>query len=144
MIQKEITDENILIAEFMGGEKTIEKERGKEYLSYNFARSGTGNFFTFCRVNHLDYECSWNSLMPVVEKIEKIQLPSPSMIPVSVQIKGSSCRIFKGEWNDDTEGFISVVSYSDDDKRFSKIEVVFRAIVEFIKWYNQQKQTTNG
>lgn len=94
--------------------------------------------------NTCKFQTSYDWLMPVVEKIETIQLPSPSMIPVSVQIKGSSCRIFKGEWNDDTEGFISVVSYSDDDERFSKIEVTFSAVVEFIKWYNQQNKTTSN
>ncbi len=66
------------------------------------------------------FHSSWNMLMPVIEKIETIQLPAPSMTPVSVSIKGNSCRIFKGEWNEGAEGFISHVSYEGNKKQYTK------------------------
>ena len=66
-----------------------------------------------------NYNSDWNWLMEVVEKIESIK-------GTQIFINGISCEImFKGR----------VIS-----KHFNtKIEAVYNACVEFIKWYNENK-----
>lgn len=88
-------------------------------------------------IETMPYFNSFNALISVVEKIEKIQLKLPSLTPVQVEIKGNSCRIFKGTWNEDKEGFISFVSYGSNSVQYTKKEATFLAVVEFIKWYNE-------
>lgn len=71
------------------------------------------------------YHENWNDLMPVVEKIESLE--------GWVQIDGLSNRklatIRVGDmWEK------SFLGESD-----SKIEATYKAVVEFIKWYNNEK-----
>jgi hypothetical protein len=65
------------------------------------------------------YDTSWDELMPVVEKIEYVGF--------HVLIEQNYCRI--GEELD-----IRVWTVNQ------KIEAVYNAVVQFIKWYNSQKQ----
>ena len=65
------------------------------------------------------YHNNWNELMYLVEKIESIK-------GTQIFINGISCEVmFKGK----------VIS-----KHFNtKIEAVYNACIEFIKWYNTQE-----
>jgi hypothetical protein len=70
---------------------------------------------------YLKYHKSWDWLMPVVEKIETLKF--------SVMVIGKYTRIqcphpYKEFATDICE---------------TKIQSVYKAVVEFIKWYNQQK-----
>lgn len=85
---------------------------------------------------YLSEMISWEDIIPIVEKIEKIQLPRPSMIPVRIQIVGNSCRLFKGEFNDDKEGFISFVSYEGNQAQYTKLGATYYTVIAFIQWYN--------
>jgi hypothetical protein len=67
----------------------------------------------------MPYDTSWDWLMPVVEKIEYVGF--------HVLIEQNYCRI--GEELD-----IRVWAVNQ------KIEAVYNAVVQFIKWYNSQKQ----
>ncbi len=136
MTDNKTIEGNKLIADFLEVPKCTDPDH-RERPCYKFADLTGYNDITCAK-----YFSSWIWLMPVVEKIETIQLPSPSMIPVSVEIKRNSCRIFKGTWNDDQEGFISFVSYSENKVQYSKREATYLAVVKFIEWYNGQK--TNG
>ncbi len=146
-----ITEEgNILIADFMG--KKFTPYKGNRSYDIELSYSDCENWI----IKHgLDsegykpelgwgigtgkYNESWSWLMPVVEKIESIQFPSPSMIKCIVEIKSDSCRIFKGEWNEDKEGFISYVSYDGNEERYTKIQATWLCVVDFIKFINEQK-----
>lgn len=68
----------------------------------------------------LTYNSSWGALMPVVEKIERIGY--------EVWIKANSCWIYGYP---ETE-----ITHIMDNP---KIEAVWLAVVEFIKWYNKKK-----
>lgn len=84
----------------------------------------------------LEYHKSWEWLMPVVEKIETIQLPSPSMIECRFRISSGSATIFKGEWNEGPNStFIDITLQG----KGSKFGAVYGACVEFIKWYRLHK-----
>ena len=68
----------------------------------------------------LEYHTSWDWLMPVVEKIESIG-------GQQVFINGSSCNIY-GERHE------TIKAYGN------KLESTYASVVEFIKWYNENKK----
>ena len=69
------------------------------------------------------YDTDWNSLIQVVEKIESLGFDFNILTPTVIEI-----------WNGEGEQLIYV------DGRNSKIEAVYNACIEFIKWYNEQKE----
>ena len=105
MTQEEI-EGNKLIADFMGLWKGIDCYEYSKDVCYGF--------------KDLKYHSSWEWLMPVVEKIEKIK-------GVRIFIKGNRCEIFN--YGFEMGSPLSVY----------KIESVWLAVVAFIKWYNQTK-----
>ncbi len=138
MDEKQILENNKLIAEFM------EPHYKREYGIVNFTeRPSISIQSSSFHVDELEYHKSWDWLMPVVEKIESTQLPSPSMIPVQIGIQGKSCRIFKGEWHDSIEGFISVVSYEGNKEQYTKIEAAYFAVIKFIQWFIDNEHCKN-
>lgn len=89
---------------------------------------------SFCRAKSIlsnDFIIDWNELMPVVEKIE-------SLIPV-VTTKSHT----QGDYND----FYIVIpdQLHHEPNSFggslpTKIQSVYKAVIEFIKFYNSQTQ----
>ncbi len=76
----------------------------------------------------MKYHTSWEWLMAIVEKIEAIK---PSELGVfSVDIKHTECIIKDYSRTDKT------ISYAETQ---NKKVAVFYAIVDFLKWYNEQK-----
>lgn len=84
------------------------------------------------------YECDWDWLMEVVEKIESLKTP----ITNNPNLKGQF---------EEYEIYIQckhVVIYAhgeitkeiSDLKGVTKIQAVYNACIEFIKWYNKQKK----
>ena len=127
---------NKLIAEFMGGiqsssniirlpqtigESSIFCVKGSEGLP-----SGT---FKVERINELEYDTSWDWLMPVVEKIEGLAIEKYN--PIKVEINGTSTYIKKAS----EPRFNISRAYSVK----SRIQATHKAVVEFIKWYNENK-----
>jgi len=106
--------DNELIAEFMG--IPVNHQYGLE-VQLPLDNPSKNGYWT-----RPMYEESWDWLMPVVEKIETL---------------GYFCMINK--WT-------SVYTGSDGERiqvttveGKSKIQNTYKAVVEFIKWYNQQK-----
>ena len=117
---------NKLIAEFMGEE--VKRDCIVKYLDYNkcgMSPKGETHF-------PMKYHDDWNWLMPVVEKIRTIQLPTPSMIPVGVTIDNYGCRITDGCWNPS-----EIASNSDSENPDIK-ELTYKTVVEFIQWHNER------
>lgn len=74
-----------------------------------------------------DYDRHWELLMPVVEKIEKMEHKT---IIGGGDYWGNYCNIMYGvslKETDDTKA----MGQGD-----SKIEAVYKAVVQFIQWYN--------
>ena len=70
-----------------------------------------------------DYSKSWDWLMPVVEKIDLI-LPDDNLVTISF----NRCLI---EWHEKGITFEGLGN--------TRIEATYKAVVEFIKQYNQNK-----
>lgn len=104
--------DNELIAEFMDG-TTFDSDGlctdpEKKY-------SWRPGCYDSLKVEHLAYHNNWNWLMPVVEKIDSLNIE---------------------EFNiDEFDNQIEILLKLDI---FTPIDKVYKAIVEFIKWYNEQ------
>lgn len=105
------TENNKLIAEFIGC-KAIFKDK-KEYQMVTHENMCYG-------ANELQYHKDWNWLMEVVEKIESLD----------------NNFIIEGN-----KGFINIPQRKQVEvRKETKIEAVYNACVEFIKWYNKQSK----
>lgn len=115
--------DNELIAEFIGWTIIDETEHDPEFYespnvlcNYEYFE-GT----RFHKHDELFFNTSWDWLMPVVERLE-------AQNGASAEIRQAYCYIVhhltKTEFNFHAG---------------SKLEAVYKAVVEFIKWYNEQK-----
>lgn len=116
MTQEEIIDGNKLINKFINYKNIGELDKeiyGKDSLYI---------------IKHLKYHSSWSWLMPVVEKIEyELQHPF-HIVKSSVVIKENNTISSK-----------SIINHSNNPITLNKIEAIWFAVIEFIKWYNKNK-----
>ena len=75
--------------------------------------------------SYLKYHSSWDWLMPVVEKIEG----EPHLCKVIIET--NYCRVERNSG----EHILTMGS-----QNLTKKEATYKAVVEFIKWYNKQKK----
>lgn len=122
---------NEVIAEFMGAEKGLSTEAYPNVytgVSHNMMGIITVD------VSRMKFHTSWDWLMPVVEKIEDLEVVDRFDIyknDVYIWAEDyleNKCRI------ELSYGEIHNPDYS------TKIEAVYNAILTFIKWYNTQNQ----
>ena len=110
-------EDNKLIAEFMGSKVTIN----------NYFVNG---MYQTLKDEELKYNSDWNWLMEVVEKIESL-----------TDINSNGCFMVL-----ESIGFNAKFIFDDgtrilkDNKGESKIQSVYNACIEFIKWYNLNKK----
>ena len=118
------TENNKLIAEFMA---VYPKDTTKSpYLPSPFYAGAGASWDETSKqklMPQLQYHDSWDWLMPVVEKIETI-LHDDS----TVHIEYNRC------WIDHYEAWAII-----DVVHNSRLEAVYKAVIEFIKWYNENK-----
>lgn len=139
MTEKEIIEGNKLIAEFVGWKYNSET-----------ANHGIRDNCWIRKhevVYELKYHSSWDWLMPVVEKIESITNNSISINKNNIRIHDAG-DIYIVNISHNEDGY-TISRYLDTDfdytpiktekQQLSKIESVFLAVTEFIKWYNSQK-----
>jgi hypothetical protein len=150
MEQKEIVEGNVLIAYFMGGTKQ-DVYVGK-YKQVPQFWNDEGHHLAGCKYSDktLEYHFNWSWLMPVVEKITR-QLPKGvkenNYIQSSVKIEASMnsgypynlvthCQI--GDFYVDNKSTFCISKATGaDGKDGSLIHSVWAAIVQYIKWYNE-------
>lgn len=127
MMEEEILEGNKLIAEFMQIETQLISPYGigipRLYSMEEEHQTEEGN------CTELSYDCSWDWLMPVVEKIE-------NMCPLDGYTKNSFvlniqhfCTLFDNCFYENP----TIVALGT-----TKIESIYKAVVEFIKFYNDK------
>lgn len=109
------TENNKIIAEFM------ELSYCEKYQFEGWYTNHEHNY-RICDFDGLKYHLDWNWLMEVVEKIEGLEGKKYYVVIKHVQCKFSNYY---------TEETIANVIHTHN-----KIESVYLACVEFIKWYN--------
>lgn len=115
-----ITEQNKLIAVFMGFNMIVEN-----YHGINIIESPLGKTYD---LHGLKYHSSWDWIMPVVERIENTRHET-ALTGHHVEITGSICRI------QPAAGFHNR-AFRETFNEGSKIKSVYGAVVTFIEWYN--------
>ena len=123
MTTQEIIEGNKLIAKFMGLSYCT------KYQYEGWYKNSEHNH-RICDFDGLKFNSSWDWLMPVVNKIESLPLINDAGL--CVLIEHSYCRIYLDNWGE----YTTVV---EKEKKKDKLNAVYLSIVEFIKWYNQNK-----
>lgn len=148
--------DNELIAEFMNHPwKTMTKWIDNEDKPH------IGKIEVPCDGDDLEYDVSWDWLMPVVEKIRRGNYGKEAFgsVLVAMDVSGFqgkwSCSILgsltyqtstydgKGKYDEFTKVEIPSMTVYNEDYKTNLLECTHKAVVEFIKWYNDSKELTN-
>lgn len=111
-----VIENNALIAQFMGYEGQHEEWCGNNVLDIN----GLG----FEEMRPYNPHSNWSDLMPVIEKIEDYGAST-------FQIFGTSAK-YKPQYD------IELLNHGE-----TKIEAVYKTVIEFINWYNLEAPQPN-
>lgn len=127
MIMEEIIQGNKLIARFMGILRIVpDYEIEVEYQLVELKDGGIWHW------NELRYHSSWDWLMPVVDKIIKIDItPAPNWSGYRIEI------VPRGYVK--ISGFPMSTITTNVSVEGSLILAVYKAVVEFIQFYNAKK-----
>ncbi len=129
MTPKQIMSTNQFIAEFMGFKMQVE-----DFHGINIIQDPDGETYD---LGQLKYNTSWDYLMPVVEKIEDLSFNSG--YGFSVIIDNWECFI-KDRLSGEIIVSVSATASDNKYKSISKIDAVFKAVIEFINWYNNRNK----
>jgi hypothetical protein len=138
MTQEEIIKRNKVIAEFMGAYK--EKDYIDQYTLDKMYTFHPSNYSNLCstRMTALPedmlFNSSWDWLMPVVEKIESLEMIGYcNTRPFWVEIYGNMAHI---SIDNDKSFYGRPIEFKFKNYRCSsKIEAVFIAVSDFCEWY---------
>jgi hypothetical protein len=111
---------NKLIAEFLGFQQTNIGWYDSEEVLLRTERDNT--------FDELKFDTDWNWLMEAVEKIENLQYKNNNDV-FKIVIDYGSCIIYN--MINDLDIVVSVNGRA-------KLEATYNAVVEFVKWYNEQ------
>ena len=142
MENKKIIEWNKLIAEFMEVKNFREYELNSKHKCLII--SDDDGFIDYVEgINFLSYNNNWNRLMPVVEKIcrmeigDGIEYVEYPFLRTFGMLNNHKCSSHKTE---EPDGKIMVrLNGFSVFKSDSLIEATFLSVVEFIKWYNENK-----
>ncbi len=117
---KTIEQNNRMIAEFMGGKYTYGNTNVPLSVNLIYIPKRGSNMFA-----QLEYNSSWDWLMPVVEKIE--------LLGYSVE---KNFQRIDNDWQ-------TLITKGNDilfqDFAEKSIDAMYCTLVQFIEWYNEQK-----
>ena len=112
------TESNKLIAEFMGFK--LRPDIAEDWYIH------TNRPAHAMRLRDAKYHASWDWLMPVVEKIERMECDVLVMYGLPSK--------YQADISDVSKKYRTKTYYSP-----SRIEATYRAVVEFIQWYNENQ-----
>ena len=144
MTKQEILEGNKLIATFMSDKFCTNFYVGMELYEEGWLRKSDKQYY-----NDLNYHCSWDWLMPVIDKIESLDIKHKDY-SFTIYPKCKFCGYY-------VEIFIFAnfksnpyywKSYLGIDNKFhshsnycnSRIEATYKVAIEFIEWYNNNKK----
>lgn len=127
-------DSNKLIVEFMGA---IAYKKAAHSHCFKKAPSGIPSWSdNYLTIGDLQYNTSWDWLMPVVEKIESIWDDFHGYF--GVHISSNSCCIQGTKLNTTIEN--PHYAYFNEVVADTKIQATWQAVTGFIQWYNNNTQ----
>lgn len=129
MTAEEIKQGNELIAKFMGIEEVIKED----VTTYRLTNSPYCILKQCSHFPSIPFNVSWDWIMPVVEKINTLNLNKDGSEQFEVTISHNACEIVR-LWCGNIQGRWGTGTYN----KLSTIESVWKACIEFIKWYNSK------
>ena len=126
-------ENNKIIAEFLGWEKIY----SEGYVEYILPKSLADPIYKLDSRFILEFDTDWNWLMAVVEKIENIKIKDYS---ISTDITDDKTFISVWHYGDGNKWSILISNYNEKYKDFNKIQRTYKAIIEFINFYNKRKE----
>jgi len=126
---------NELIARFMGWSPDNRHEKSGDFHVWTSKESK--NAILGC---YLNYDSDWNWLMPVWEKIGKIKIESGCCIIDEMEIRITKCYIKALPIPYTKNKSFIALNIIGDDGCEKLIDTVYKSVLEFIKWYNEQKK----
>lgn len=127
----ETIENNKLIAEFMGYSFKMLPDTDNQ--CYELSGSWDIIHVTEFEIGCFAYHSDWNRLMPVVERIESLGYYTNSDIGFTGSDNKTVMHFFRVYKN----GYEGInIAFS---KSTFKIESIYTAVIEFIKWYNDNK-----
>lgn len=153
MKQEEIISRNSLIAKFMGW--TTHPKHGEGYVINKDKKRVVPSWSDIShegKLSDFNYHSSWDWLMPVVEKIETLRILLPELYKkgflkyakhgyIDIRSEYDSREEFLGWYSSASIELINPFifdSLNGEVKRYgTKIEGMYMAVTEFIKWYNE-------
>lgn len=149
MKQKEIETGNKLIAEFMGG-KLYKSESHNHSFHTAPKKMPTEPVYSLV-IGNLKYNSSWDWLMPVVEKIGRIRHDNPypkdlkkgEVIIDQLTLGRNVFSLHAFKWTGKWEIKTFYHAYDPDEPKMSDAksyhEMIWKTVVDFIKWFNEKK-----
>ena len=130
MENKKIIEGNKLIAEFMEVKNVREYELNSKHKCLII--SDDDGFIDYVEgINFLSYNDNWNRIMHVVEKIKKLEFEFNTFSDYTKTEKyRNEVRISELSVNK----YCRILIRNTD-----MLDAIFNAVVEFIKWYNENK-----
>jgi|688.fasta_scaffold00011_262 hypothetical protein len=138
-------ENNKLIAEFMETVGNVDFHDGKGFVPIYWYEGINGGKTPY-KEDELEYHKSWDWLIPVVEKIESLDLKEYGYKwegidgeteynngSICVEIEQNRCWIYM---NLQLDPFHTFNEKTHRQKFDTKIEAVYAAVVEFIEYYN--------
>ena len=111
------------------------KDQDMEFLEGNKL---IANFMGDQFSEDMEYDASWNLIMPVFEKINSLEEPWFETVDMVIEKRTTSIRVYQldAEKDDWTYNCIWNISRGNDD---SKILEIWGTIIDFINFYNTKK-----
>ena len=132
-------ENNKIIAEFMGW--STHPKHGDKYLINKSKDRVNLPWYSECNweasLREFNYHSDWNILMPVIEKIENTKIKDYS---ISTDITDDKTFINVWHYGDGGKWSILISNYNEEYKDFNKIQRTYKAVIEFINFYNKQKE----
>jgi hypothetical protein len=127
-------ENDILLADFVEWKKYETFSYFTPFYQNYLSRDGLADTSIFHQ-NSLKFNSSWDWLMIVVEKIESIKDEHHGYF--GVYINSNSCSIQGTNLKTDVKQ-IPPIYYSNFVLN-NKLQATYQAVVEFVKWYNENK-----
>lgn len=152
MTKEESLEGNKLIANFMGYNYHPHME-GETLPGWRKEKAHLKVIGTYLGRTHKDlaYHRSWDWLMTAVQKIENLDLKESmyswetdegreyNFEGISVEIEGNKCWIYI---NLQLDQMFTINEKTFKETYPSKIEATFRAVLEFVEWFNKREEIT--
>ena len=124
-------EENKLIVDFLNTD--VNNDGTYELPKFGTIRPN-GDFKTSFTLEQMKFNKDWNWIMQVVDKIESIEVIGQVF---NIQIDRNKTHILYAPANYSSEKwFENLIIKESEDKLLN----TYQAVVEFIKWYNQQNK----